>query len=81
MSDLQTILKNKVFVFIICLCSIFYIFSYLILPFSTADTTFYALIGRSLLQEHILPYQYVFDADFFCGYRPLCKSFLTNIDV
>lgn len=61
MSDLQTILKNKVFVFIICLCSIFYIFSYLILPFSTADTTFYALIGRSLLQEHILPYQYVFD--------------------
>ena len=19
--------------------------------------------------------------DFFCGYRPLCKSFLTNIDV
>ena len=21
------------------------------------------------------------DADFFCGYRPLCKSFLTNIDV
>ncbi|GAB31256.1 hypothetical protein BJI49_08395 [Acetobacter pasteurianus] len=61
MSDLQTILKNKVFVFIICLCSILYIFSYLILPFSTADTIFYALIGRSLLQEHILPYQYVFD--------------------
>ncbi|ALR88188.1 MULTISPECIES: hypothetical protein [Acetobacter] len=23
----------------------------------------------------------VIDADFFCGYRPLCKSFLTNIDV
>ncbi|OAZ60960.1 Biopolymer transport protein ExbB [Acetobacter pasteurianus] len=21
------------------------------------------------------------DADFFCGYRPLCKSFLTHIDV
>lgn len=61
MSDLQTILKNKIFVFIISLCSIFYTFSYLILPFSTADTTFYALIGRSLLQEHILPYQYVFD--------------------
>lgn len=61
MSDLQTILKNKVFVFIICLCSIFYIFSYLILPFSTADTTFYALIGQGLLQDHMLPYQYVFD--------------------
>ncbi|AOW48311.1 hypothetical protein [Acetobacter ascendens] len=61
MSDLQKILKSKVFIFIITLYSIFYIFSYLILPFSTADTTFYALIGRSLLQEHMLPYQYVFD--------------------
>ncbi|MBB3884988.1 hypothetical protein GGR01_003865 [Acetobacter oeni] len=24
---------------------------------------------------------YVLDADFFCGCRPLCKSFLTHIDV
>ena len=24
---------------------------------------------------------FIIDADFFCGYRPLCKSFLTNIDV
>ncbi|ANA13024.1 hypothetical protein [Acetobacter oryzifermentans] len=61
MSELQNILRNKIFVFIISLCSIFYIFSYLILPFSTADTTFYALIGRGMLQEHMLPYQYVFD--------------------
>ena len=61
MLDLQSIFKNKIFIFIICLCSIFYIFSYLILPFSTADTTFYALIGRGLLQDHMLPYQYVFD--------------------
>ncbi len=61
MSELQKILRNKIFVFIISLCSIFYIFSYLILPFSTADTTFYALIGRGMLQEHMLPYQYVFD--------------------
>lgn len=61
MFALQTILKNKIFIFIIILCSIFYIFSYLILPFSTADTTFYALIGQGLLQDHMLPYQYVFD--------------------
>ncbi|KDE20767.1 hypothetical protein AZ09_04830 [Acetobacter aceti 1023] len=61
MSNLQKILENKVFIFITVLCSIIYVFSYLILPFSTADTTFYALIGQSLLQNHILPYQYVFD--------------------
>lgn len=61
MLDLQSIFKNKIFIFIISLCSIFYIFSYLILPFSTADTTFYALIGWGLLQDHMLPYQYVFD--------------------
>ncbi|NSL91701.1 hypothetical protein [Acetobacter syzygii] len=39
----------------------FYIASYLVIPFSNGDPAYYTIIGRGILQHHILPYNYAFD--------------------
>ena len=40
---------------------IIYLISYIISPFTSNDTPFYTIIGRSILQDHVLPYKYIFD--------------------
>lgn len=38
-----------------------YALSYCVIPFSDGDPAYYVLIGRGLLRDHILPYNYAFD--------------------
>ncbi|KXV68905.1 hypothetical protein AD951_09210 [Acetobacter malorum] len=38
-----------------------YVLSYCVIPFSDGDPAYYVLIGRGLLRDHILPYNYAFD--------------------
>ncbi|WP_367159976.1 hypothetical protein ABUE34_13125 [Kozakia baliensis] len=52
--------KRFLIIFIITISAI-YIISYLRLPFEDHDTLLYVIIGRALINNHILPYGYVFD--------------------
>mgnify|MGYP003364984303 CR=1 FL=1 len=38
-----------------------YTLSYCVVPFSDGDPAYYVLIGRGLLRDHLLPYNYAFD--------------------
>lgn len=40
---------------------VLYVLSYAIIPFSDGDPAYYAIVGRGLLRDHALPYQYTFD--------------------
>lgn len=51
------------------LCSVaLYVLSYCVVPFSDGDPAYYVIIGRGLLQDHVLPYRYAFDHKPFATY-------------
>ena len=61
MVNVQLTKMQKIFAFLVGGIFLVYMASFLMRPFVTVDTPFYTLIGRSILQDHILPYKYIFD--------------------